>query len=653
MQKTSLDVTKQKYLAPSELDWKPRVATALANVEPKDRNHWLERFNWALDNGFIPAGRIISNAGAGTFKPGASVINCTVSETIGDSIDGIASALYRAFKTLAAGCGIGYDFGTLRPKGAFVSGAGASTTGPLPFMDVYDKMCFTVSSAGGRRGAQMATFDVHHPDIFEFIRAKQEKGRFSQFNCSVLITDDFMERVIRDKEWYLSFPIRDSQHYPSEEIVWRKFPITPDESHYERDSDGKARCKIYRTIQARELWDEIMKLTYDYAEPGVLFINHINRENNNRHFEEIRACNPCGEQPLPPFGACLLGSINLTQFVDDPFTDHATFNMVKFAKVVEVATRMLDNVVEVNNLPLQQQRESIQHTRRHGLGILGLGSMFNMINIRYGSHESQKLTSSICQLMAFTSYSVGVELAEEKGPCPALMHYDARELSSKSGFLHRFFTAFPELKSSYLRHGCRFTHATSIAPTGTISLALANNASNGIEPTFAHHYKRNIVQQGQSTKEQVDVWSAELWAFAEKNGTEVSDSDIPETWVTTDNITADEHLAILEAAQPWIDSGISKTVNVPTDYPFEDFKNLYLKAWHKGLKGLATFRFNPEVFTGVLVKEKDLADTTYEFILKDGTKHYVKGNEKVTYEGTEHVAANLADAINGGYYGKL
>ena len=392
-QETSLDIWDKKYRLVSKSgdpidksmdDTYRRVARALADVEtPEQREHWYERFLWALRRGAIPAGRITSNAGAQEHKPATSTINCTVSGTIRDSMDDILDKVHEAGLTLKAGCGIGYEFSTLRPRGAYVSGAGAYTSGPLSFMDIYDKMCFTVSSAGGRRGAQMGTFDVGHPDAMEFIRAKRENGRLRQFNLSLLITDEFMHAVRNDLEWQLAFPIL-RKEYESEKpdlkdeakFVWRDWPYN---ENFVVNETGLVACRIYKTLPARRMWDVIMTSTYDFAEPGFILIDRVNEMNNNWFCENIRATNPCGEQPLPPYGSCLLGSVNLTRFVRRPFTAEAEFDWAEYREVVKVFTRMLDNVVEVNGLPLEGQRNEILRKRRHGMGFLGLGSTMTLL----------------------------------------------------------------------------------------------------------------------------------------------------------------------------------------------------------------------------------------------------------------------------------
>ncbi|MAL93775.1 MAG: ribonucleoside-diphosphate reductase [Haliea sp.] len=1042
-----------------------RVARALAEVEATEalRDKWYERFLWALRNGAIPAGRIISNAGALEHKPATSTINCTVSGIIPDSMQGILERNLEAGLTLKAGCGIGYEFSTLRPRGAYVSGAGAYTSGPLSFMDIFDKMCFTVSSAGGRRGAQMGTFDISHPDVADFIRAKREDGRLRQFNLSLLITDEFMQAVEEDAEWPLSFPVTEKEVEDGQidlndpaQILWRDVPAG---NKYVRDSEGRAACRIFRTVQARKLWNVIMTSTYDYAEPGFILIDRVNDLNNNWFCENIRATNPCvtgdtwvqtdqgpqqvaqlvgtpflarvdgvdhatgpegffktatkpvirlatrqghalrltddhrvrkvtrqtrwrvetewceagqlqpgdkvllnnhrnnaewrgkhtfeegylaglligdgtlkndkavlsvwaepavangsavsgvkgvmdaalraartlphradfagwqtiagrneyrlatgalrslalelgmapgrkeitpraeatssdfhrgllrglfdadgsvqgsqekgvsvrlaqsnidtletaqrmllrlginstiyrdrraagetllpdgkggmkayetaaqhellvtgdnlrafaervgfadtdkqnrlqqalgsykrglnrerfvaevesltaagtedvfdvqvpgintfdanglhahncGEQPLPPYGSCLLGSINLTRFVLDPFTDRARFDWDSYREVASIFTRMLDNVVEINGLPLEEQRHEILSKRRHGMGFLGLGSTLNMLCLRYGSPASLELTEQVSRELALAGWRTGLELAREKGPAPIMQEefeitpamLRLRPELAEDGYqvgdtlpgrvLHARYSRYmqqiaeldPDLVAQLAEEGCRFTHHSSIAPTGTISLSLANNASNGIEPSFAHHYSRNVIREGKKSKEKVDVFSYELLAYRELvNAHAMPYSDnpgeqLPDYFVTADDIKPIQHVDVQAAAQKWVDSSISKTINVPTDFAFDEFKDIYLYAWQNGLKGCTTFRFNPEAFQGVLVKEKDLENTTYQFTLEDGSKVELKGNEKVEYDGEEHTAANLFDALKEGYYGKF
>ena len=698
-QEASFDIWDKKYRLTAK-DGSPidhtmddtykRVARALADVENDEcREQWYESFLWALRHGAIPAGRVTSNAGALEHKPATSTINCTVSGTIRDSMDDILKKVHEAGLTLKAGCGIGYEFSTLRPRGAYVSGAGAYTSGPLSFMDIYDKMCFTVSSAGGRRGAQMGTFDIGHPDVLEFIRAKRENGRLRQFNLSLLITDEFMKAVKNDGEWQLAFPLG-RQEFEAEQpdledaakFVWREWPYT---EGYVANEEGLVACKIFKTLPARRVWDVIMSSTYDFAEPGFILVDKVNEMNNNWWTENIRATNPCGEQPLPAYGSCLLGSVNLTKFVIDPFTDHARFDWETYRKVVKVFTRMLDNVVEINGLPLAQQRDEITRKRRHGMGFLGLGSTITLLCMKYGSKKSVAFSQNVSREMAVAGWEAALELAREKGPAPIMneeftvtramlrkrpeMSKDGWRVGARiagrvlharySRYMQRIAEAAPELVDELAEVGARFTHHSSIAPTGTISLSLANNASNGIEPSFAHHYFRNVIREGKKSKEKVDVFSFELLAYRELvNSRAMPDSQnpaekLPDYFISADDIGPKEHVDIQAAAQLWVDSSISKTANVPTDYKYEDFKDIYMYAFEQGLKGCTTFRFNPEAFQGVLVKEEDLKNTTYVFTLEDGTEIEARGDQEIEYDGEMHSAANLFDALKEGYYGKF
>ena len=1071
-QEASLDIWDKKYRLTAK-DGTPidttmddtyrRVARALADIEPEDaREQWYERFLWALRRGAIPAGRVTSNAGALEHKPSTSTINCTVSGTIRDSMEDILKKVYEAGLTLRAGCGIGYEHSTLRPRGAYVSGAGAYTSGPLSFMDIFDKMCFTISSAGGRRGAQMGTFDIGHPDVMEFIRAKRESGRLRQFNLSLLITDEFMQAVREDREWQLAFPLSLREYEADKpdikdpaKFVWREWPVHAD---YVVNDEGLVACKIYKSMPARRMWDVIMTSTYDFAEPGFILIDRVNEMNNNWWCENIRATNPCvtadarlatryglvrigdlydarvdiqatvdkralgeglgvavreavpafmtspsadvyrvvtkdgyeikatewhdfyttrgkiklqdlkpgdellvqsgkgqfggcgneelglvlglitgdghftnrgrgkhaavlnlwgedrdfaqevvdyvnsliagwqrsprayrvsavavperslimvrsvilarvleyygftakakmfvpelvwrgnehcvrgylrglfqtdgtvqrddknsyctirlasshesllkdvqlllanfgifcrvlkrraaghrllpdgkggkrlydcaadyeliigsasrdrfmeeigfisdsknekyrawkdrhpevyrekfvsaivsidhagkeavfdttqpdknnlifnglvtgncGEQPLPPYGSCLLGSVNLTRFVKHPFTDFAEFDWNEYREVVKVFTRMLDNVVEVNGLPLEQQREEILRKRRHGMGFLGLGSTLALLRMKYGSAESVQFTEDVAREMAVAGWEAALELAREKGPAP-IMNEDftvTREMLRKrpemardgwkpgakiagrllhakySRYMQRIAQVAPQLVHELAETGARFTHHSSIAPTGTISLSLANNASNGIEPSFAHHYFRNVIREGKKSKEKIDVYSFELLAYRElvnanANPGATNDAErLPDYFIASDDITPKEHVEVQAAAQKWVDSSISKTANVPTDFPYAKFKDIYLYAHEQGLKGCTTFRFNPEAFQGVLVKEQDLKNTTYKFTLEDGTMVELRGDEEVEYDGELHTAANLYDSLKEGYFGKF
>ncbi len=685
LQAASIDIWARKYQLKDKMnqavdltvyDTMKRVAQALAACEKSEelQQYWEKKFLYALEHGAVPAGRIVSNAGAEAHKPATSTINCTVSGTITDSMDGILAKVHEAGLTLKAGCGIGYEFSTLRPRGAYVAGAGAYTSGALSFMDIFDKMCFTVSSAGGRRGAQMATFDISHPDVVEFIQAKREDGRLRQFNLSLLISREFIEAVNNDGEWALVFPITTREAIAADTpIIWKPYAST---EGLVTNEEGLVAHRVYRTLPARELWDIVMRSTYDFAEPGFILIDRANEMNNNWWCENIRASNPCGEQVLPPYGACLLGSINLTHYVDYPFTAKASFNFERFDEVVAIFTRMLDNVVEINGLPLEEQRREIERKRRHGMGFFGLGSALVMMGLRYDSAEACELTEKITQSMALTGWKQALLLAREKGPAPIMaedftvtlemlrlrpeMQKEGWKVGDtiKGSVLHAKYSRYmqqiatldADLVNTLAEVGARFTHHTSIAPTGTIALSLGNNASNGIEPSFAHQYSRNVIIEGKKTKEKVEVYSYENLLFRQLKG---DATPLPAQFMDAADISPFAHVDIQAAAQKWIDSSISKTINVPTDYDYDSFKNIYLYAYEKGLKGCTTFRFNPAAFQGVLVKEKDLANTQYIFDLADGSKVTVSGNETIEYDGETHSAANLYDALKEGYYGKF
>lgn len=677
LQPASERIVGDKRLLPGETltDARRRVAKALAAVE-ENPSQWEEMFYWALHFAF-PAGRVMANAGAGAVKTAVSTINCTVSDTIGDSMVEIMKGASDAAITLKYGCGIGYSFTTLRPSGAFVSGAGAYTSGPLPFMDIYDSVCKTVSSAGGRRGAQMGVLDVFHPDIESFITAKRQDGRLRAFNLSALIDDEFMQAVREDGVYPLYFPA-----FPGDKhLVPPVFKFWPlQDERYELDADGRAKCKVYARVKAKDLFGLIMRSTYDFAEPGVLFGDTINRMNPLWFAEWIRATNPCGEQPLPPDGACLLGSVMLASFIKNPFRPDASFDFPLYRRVVGVFARMLDNVVEINGLPLERQRAEIFRKRRHGMGFLGLGSSLVMLGMRYGSQQAVVFTEAVSRELAVENWRAGLALAKEKGPAPIMLEdfeitprmliqcprlvadgYQAgdklpgRVLHARySVYMNRIAEVEPELVEELAEVGARFSHATSIAPTGTMAAGEGNNASNGIEPTFGHFYIRNMIVPGKKTKEAIPMYSYELLAYKELVDPKVDPQNLPEIFsATADGVTPKEHVDMQAAAQKWVDSAISKTVNVPTDIPFDEFQDLYLYAWEKGLKGCTTFRFNPERFQGVLVRQEDLENTVYEFTLADGTTVQAKGGEMIDYDGNVSTAANLFDALKEGTYGRF
>ena len=688
-QATSMEVWRSKYAVTdrcgrqeADMDaMRERIARALAAGEggnALERKRWEGRFREALESGAIPAGRITANIGAEEVKGKTSTINCTVSGTIGDSMRSILDRLGEAGMTLKAGCGIGYEFSTLRPHGSYVSGAGARTSGPLSFMDIYDVTCGTIASAGGRRGAQMATFDIAHPDVMEVIRAKRTSGRLRHFNISVLAGEDFMRALEHDDPWPLVFPVLSGERHSIDpddpaQCQWRAWG----------GREGKVPCKVYRNVPARELWDSIMESNYAFAEPGVIFIDRINEWNNNWFCEDIRATNPCGEQALPPYGACLLGSLDLTRFVRAPFTAEAAIDWEALAETTSVFTRMLDNVVEASGLVLERQREEIARKRRHGMGFLGLGSALAMLGVRYGSAEAVEITERVARTIAIEGWRAGVALAKEKGPAPIMdemftiteammdkrpeMARDGIEVGEEvpgkvllarySRYMRRLAEVAPEIVEAIERDGARFTHHSSIAPTGTISLALANNASNGIEPTFAHSYTRNVIVEGRKTKEKMEVLSFELLAYralVDRGAGPGGDGGaLPEAFVCADDVSAAEHIEMQAAAQKWVDASISKTINVPTQCPREAFDEIYALAYARGLKGCTTFRHNPEAFQGVLVRHEDLARTRYVFHSDRGERIEARGDEEIEYEGETHSAANLFDALKEGTYGRL
>lgn len=670
LQNISFETWQDKYQVKDEKqnpvdltidDMYKRVAWKLTEHE-QNRNFWYEQFLQVLRDGATGAGRIMSNAGAEEHKPAVSLINCTVSQTVKDSMYSILESNLKAGLTLKAGCGIGYEWSTLRPKNAFVSGAGAFTSGPLSFMDIFDATTFTVSSAGGRRGAQMGTMAVWHPDIIDFITAKRTNGKLRKFNLSLLIDDDFMYAVKNDLDWQLVFPLSKKEQdtfnhnnvvYKS--IYWKKSYC--DEMGYILNDKEEILCKVYNTLKARELWDIIMKSTYDFAEPGFLLISKINKYNNNYFCEVITATNPCGEQPLPENGACLLGSINLAMFIINPFTPEAKFDYEKYIKTIHIFSRLLDNVVEFNGLPLEEQRHEIEYKRRHGMGYLGLGSALSLLGMEYGSEESVKFTEEITKILAIEGYAAGIDLAIEKGCAPIFnddftykgVTKNAKEWWVAGEYMKQIFEARPDLLEKALKYGSRYTHAVSIAPTGTIAFSINNNVSNGIEPTFSHKYTRNIIKAGKNSKVAEVVYSYEMLLYKHLTGND----EVPSTFSTSDTITPKAHIDIQAAAQKWVDSSISKTINVPTDTNFEDFKDIYMYAYDMGLKGCTTFRFNPETLQGVLVKDSDLESTFYNFILEDDSVVSCRADEQIEYEGEIVQANNLYDAIKEGYYKNL
>jgi ribonucleoside-diphosphate reductase alpha chain len=529
-----------------------RIARALASVEVEPEV-WEPRFYAALEDfKYLPAGRITAGAGTGR---AVTLFNCFVMGTVPDSMGGIFDMLKEAALTMQQGGGIGYDFSTVRPRGAEVKGVAADASGPLSFMDVWDAMCRTIMSAGSRRGAMMATMRCDHPDIEAFIEAKQDAARLRMFNLSVLITDPFMAAVKADKSWDLVF-------------------------------DGR----VYRTVEARDLWNRIMRATYDFAEPGVIFIDRINSMNNLNYCETIAATNPCGEQPLPPYGACLLGSINMAPLVANPFSADAALDQTKMDELVRTAVRMMDNVVDASRFPLPQQEAEAQAKRRIGLGVTGLADALLMLGLRYGSDEAAAQTEAWMHQIARAAYMASVDLAREKGAFPL---FDAEKFLASGAMAQMD----DDVRDAIRTYGIRNALLTSIAPTGTISL-YAGNVSSGIEPVFAYAYTRKVLQpDGSRTEEEVVDYAVQLWRQM------FGDAPLPDHFVNAQTLAPLDHVRMQAAAQKWVDSSISKTINCPEDISFDDFKQVYMAAWDQGCKGCTTYR--PNDVTGSVLSVSD------------------------------------------------
>ena len=574
-QAISMDVLQEKYFKGDESkidDLYARVARALASVEKEDiRAEWEAKFMANLHAGAIGAGRIMSAAGTDIQ---ATLINCFV-QPVGDCIQGfddegfpgIYEALREAAETMRRGGGVGYDFSRIRPRGAEVKGTASMASGPCSYINVFDQSCSTVESAGARRGAQMGVLRIDHPDVMEFITAKRTQGRWNNFNVSVGVPDAFMQAVVDNADWQLVHGGRPGAKLRAEGAFQRE--------------DGQW---VYKTVKARDMWDTIMKSTYDFAEPGILFLDHINDDNNLRYVERIAATNPCGEQPLPSYGCCDLGPIILTNFVRNPFGFGGlpSFDFDHFQQVVATQVRALDNVLDVTFWPLEQQREESAAKRRIGVGFTGMGNTLAMLTLRYSDQEGRDMAKRIAECMRDSAYRASVELAKEKGAFPK---FDAKGYLGKGTFASRL---PKDIQDDIKKHGIRNSHLLSIAPTGTVSLAFADNASNGIEPPFSWTYTRNKREaDGSKSQYQVEDHS---WRLYRELGGDVN--NLPSYFVSALEMSATEHLAMMETVQPYVDTAISKTVNIPADYPYEDFKSLYLQAWRANLKGLATYRPN-------------------------------------------------------------
>jgi ribonucleoside-diphosphate reductase alpha chain len=589
-----------------EDSWR-RIARALAVVE-KDPAEWEEKFYNALEDfKYLPAGRITAGAGTGR---SVTLFNCFVMGTIPDHMGGIFDMLKEAALTMQQGGGIGYDFSTIRPKGAEVKGVAADASGPLSFMDVWDAMCRTIMSAGSRRGAMMATMRCDHPDIEQFITAKQDSARLRMFNLSVLITDAFMEAVKADGPWELTFNDR-----------------------------------VYHTLNARDLWNKIMRATYDFAEPGVIFIDRINTMNNLNYCEQIAATNPCGEQPLPPYGACLLGSVNLARLVSDPFEPAAKLDPAKLDEIVRLAIRMMDNVVDASRFPLPQQEEEARNKRRIGLGVTGLADALLMLGLRYGSPEAAAQTEAWMKQIARASYLASVDLAKEKGAFPL---FDAKKYLASGNMMQMD----EDVRAAIAKHGIRNALLTSIAPTGTISL-YAGNVSSGIEPVFAYAYTRKVLQpDGSRTEEEVVDYAVQMWRDLK------GDAPLPDYFVNAQTLAPLDHVRMQAAAQKWIDSSISKTINCPEDIAFEDFTSVYMEAWDSGCKGCTTYRPNDVTGSVLSVSEASEktpetdqgADVVYLTEPLDRPSELEGATYKIKWPGSEHaIYITINDIVQGGH----
>ncbi len=558
-----------------------RVAAAVAAVEPRHASRWRSRFEWLLrDFRFLPGGRILAGAGTGRR---VTLFNCFVMGPIEDSLDGIFQALKEGALTMQQGGGVGYDFSTLRPRGTPARESGTIASGPVSFMRIWDTMCTTLLSTGTRRGAMMATLRCDHPDIEAFLAAKSEAGALSCFNLSVLVSDRFMKAVEAGESWPLLFPHSAFEAEAGDELIWRRWS----------GAEAAVPCKVVKRVDAAALWETLVRAAWDHAEPGVLFIDRINRWNNLGYRERISATNPCGEIPLPPYGACDLGSVNLTAFVRAPFDAGASIDLDALAGTVDDAVRFLDDVIDLSRFPLEAQRHQAQGSRRIGLGLTGLADTLAMLGLRYDSEEGVRQAERIMEAITHAAYSASVGLAREKGAFPWF---------DRDAYLDRpFVRSLPgELRREIRRHGIRNSHLVAIAPTGTISL-LANNLSSGIEPIFSLQQRRQVTgADGSRSSFELEDYAWHLWQERHSGKTTP-----PEFFVTAGQLKPEHHLRMQAALQRHVDNAISKTINIPADYPFEAFRDVYSRAWKLGLKGCTLFRPNP--ITGTILEARQTA----------------------------------------------
>jgi ribonucleoside-diphosphate reductase alpha chain len=564
-----------------EDSWR-RVSRALASAE-EDPDQWETEFYQALEGfKFVPGGRVL--AGAGT-RHKVTLFNCFVMGIIEDSIPSIFENLKEGALTMQQGGGVGYDFSTLRPKGSLARSSNNISSGPVSFMKVWDTMCETMISTGARRGAMMATLRCDHPDIVDFIKAKQEPGQLTNFNLSVLISDAFMEAVDKNEDWPLIFPDKELDNdNTTNQIVFKRWSGT----------DVPVSCRVFNTVKARELWKRLIESAYATAEPGVLFIDRINELNNLGYCEYITSTNPCGEVPLPPYGACDLGSINLTQFVQQPFSGNARFDLEGIRQITQTAVRMLDNVITISGFPLQKQKEKAVQTRRIGLGITGLGDALIILGLHYGSTQARSLADKIMTEICNTAYRTSAELAKEKSPFPLYVE----DSFMKNTFIQRL---PDEIQNEILKNGIRNSHLLSIAPTGSISI-LANNVSSGLEPVYDFKYSRKILNRdGTTSTYEIADYAYRLWK--EQN----PDRPLPDYFVRARDLAPKDHLAMQAVLQKHVDNSISKTINIPKEYPLEQFKNIYRQAYDKNLKGCTTFR--PNEVTGAILESMNEGET--------------------------------------------